>query len=229
VSRYRCISARKTEGHNARLACRALHASPSSYYEWRARHERGPSPRDLDEAHLVNEIMAIHHLDDSYGSPRLTNELAKRGFCANHKRVERLVSDYGLYATDARRKRVKTTIRDLWAPPLPDRVQRNFRVGAPGRRTCGDLTYIATAFIRSGSCAPSSHWLQDRWVAPAETTPWPSRSSPPSTPSSTTGAYGPRTNALASKSKSGSRTPTTVDAATRHSDRSRPLLLRCNT
>ena len=195
MSRYRCISARKTEGHNARLACRALHASPSSYYEWRARHERGP----------------------------------KRGFCANHQRVERLVSDYGLYATDARRKRVKTTIRDLWAPPLPDRVQRNFRVGAPGRRTCGDLTYIATAFIRRGSCAPSSHWLQDRWVAPAETTPWPSRSSPPSTPSSTTGAYGPRTNALASKSKSGSRTPTTVDAATRHSDRSRPLLLRCNT
>jgi transposase InsO family protein len=128
-----------------RLACRALRVSSSSYYEWRARHEPGPSSRDLDEAYLVNEIMAIHdHLDDSYGSPRLTNELAKRGFCANHQRVERLVSEYGLFATDARRKKVKTTIRDLWAPPLPDRGQRNLSVGAPGRRTCGDITYIAT-------------------------------------------------------------------------------------
>jgi len=63
LSRYRWISARKTEGHNARLACRALHASSSFYYEWRARHVRGPSPQDLDEAYLVNEIMAIH--DDS--------------------------------------------------------------------------------------------------------------------------------------------------------------------
>ena len=65
-----------------RLACRALRVSSSSYYEWRARHEPGPSSRDLDEAYLVNEIMAIHdHLDDSYGSPRLTHELRGRGFC----------------------------------------------------------------------------------------------------------------------------------------------------
>lgn len=62
--------------------------SSSGYYEWRHHHEQ-PSHRDLDEAYLVNEIHAIYdRLDDSYGSPRLTNELARRGFCANHKRVE---------------------------------------------------------------------------------------------------------------------------------------------
>ncbi len=42
----------------------------------------------------MNEIRHVHdHFDDSHGSPRLVNELATRGFCANHKRVERLVSD----------------------------------------------------------------------------------------------------------------------------------------
>jgi transposase InsO family protein len=103
------------------------------------------SERDLDEAYVVNEIHAIHdHLDDSYGSPRLTNELAARGLCANHKRVERLVRTYGLYATDARRKKMRTTVPDLWAAPLPDLVQRVFRVGEPGRRTCGVITYIRT-------------------------------------------------------------------------------------
>jgi putative transposase len=39
---------------------------------------------------------------------------------------------------------MRTTIPDLWAPPLPDLVQRNFSVGEPGRRTCGDITYIRT-------------------------------------------------------------------------------------
>jgi len=118
--------------------------STSGYYEWRGLHER-PSERDLDEAYLVNEIRQIHdHFDDSYGSPRLTNELTTRGFFANHKRVERLVRTYGLYATDARRKKMRTTIPDLWAPPLPDLVRRNFSVGEPGCRTCGDITYIRT-------------------------------------------------------------------------------------
>jgi len=121
-----------------------MQVSSSGYYEWRNHHER-PSERDLDEAYLVNEIHDIHdHLDDAYGSPRLTNELSKRGFCANHKRVERLVTTYALYATDARRKKVRTTIPDLWAPPLPDLVRRDFRVGEPGLRTCGDITYIRT-------------------------------------------------------------------------------------
>jgi transposase InsO family protein len=121
-----------------------MQVSTSDYYEWRGNHER-PSERDLDEAYLVNEIHAIHdHFDDSYGSPRLTNELAARGYYANHKRVERLVATYGLYATDARRRRVRTTVADLWAPPLPDLVRRDFSVGAPGLRTCGDITYIGT-------------------------------------------------------------------------------------
>src|ERR1035437_5118914 len=121
-----------------------MQVSSSGYYEWRGLHER-PSERDIIEAYLVNEIRDIHdHFDDSYGSPRLTNELAMRGFCANHKRVERLVATYGLYATDARRKKMRTTVPDLWAAPLSDLVQRNFSVGEPGRRTCGDITYIRT-------------------------------------------------------------------------------------
>ena len=121
-----------------------MQVSSSGYYEWRQHHER-PSERDFDEAYLVNEIHDIHdHFDDSYGSPRLTRELLNRGFFVNHKRVERLVAIYGLYAVDARRKKVRTTIPDLWAPPLPDRIRRDFSVGEPGKRTCGDITYIRT-------------------------------------------------------------------------------------
>ena len=40
-----------------------------------------------------------------YGSPRVTEVLARRGYCVNHKRVESLMAAYGLYACDGRRKR----------------------------------------------------------------------------------------------------------------------------
>ena len=128
MSKYRWITARKAEGFPARLCCHVLEVAPSSYYE----------------AYLVNEILSIHDtLDDSYGSPRLTHEL-RRTRCVNHKRVERVVAEHALYAKDARRRKVRTTIPDVSAPPMPDLIKRDFSVGEPGQRTCGDITYIPT-------------------------------------------------------------------------------------
>ena len=74
----------------------------------------------------------------------MTTELANRGLCANHKRVERLMAPHGIVAADGRRKKVRTTIPDVSAPPLPDLVKRDFSVGEPGLRTCGDITYVPT-------------------------------------------------------------------------------------
>jgi transposase InsO family protein len=144
VTKYRWIAARKAEGFPVRLCCRVTELAPSSYYDWHRVHGAGPTASELDEAYLVNEIMAIHDtLDDSYGSPRLTVEL-QRDRCVNHKRVERIVRHHGLYAKDARRKKCRTTIPDISAPPMADHVRRDFSVGEPGQRTCGDITYIAT-------------------------------------------------------------------------------------
>lgn len=142
--RYRFVSAMKAEGFPVRAACEVAEVSASAYYDWAIR-STGPSDAEWDEALLVNEMRRVHgELDDTYGSPRMTDELRDRGFCANHKRVERLMAEHGIYARDGRRKKVRTTIPDVSAPPLPDLVGRDFRVGEPGERTCGDITYIAT-------------------------------------------------------------------------------------
>ncbi len=144
MTRYRWITARKAEGFPVRLCCRVVKTAPSSYYEWHSVHGAGPTARELDEAYLVNAIMDIHDtLDDTYGSPRLTHEL-RHERTVNHKRVERIVREHGLYAKDARRRRCRTTIPDLSPPPMPDLVKRDFSVGEPGQRTCGDITYIPT-------------------------------------------------------------------------------------
>jgi transposase InsO family protein len=145
VSRYRWIDARKAEGFPAAAACRTAEVSSSAYYDWSAKVHTGPTEAEWDEAVLVNEMVDIHrHLDDTYGSPRMTAELRRRGFGVNHKRVERLQAEYGLYAKDGRRTKLRTTIPDVSAPPLADLLQRDFSVGEPGQRTCGDITYVAT-------------------------------------------------------------------------------------
>ena len=144
MSRYRHVSAMKAEGFPIEAACAAAEVSTSAYYDWLTRSAR-PSEAEWDEAHLVDEMLEIHTgLDDTYGSPRMTDELRRRGFDVNHKRVERLMAVHGIWAKDGRRRKVRTTISDLSAPPLPDLVRRDFSVGEPGQRTCGDITYIPT-------------------------------------------------------------------------------------
>ena len=145
MSRYRFVSAMKAEGFEVQAACEAAEVSTSSYYDWLAKVACGPSPAEWDEAVLVNEMHDVHRLlDDSYGSPRMTAELRRRGYCVNHKRTERLMAQNGLFARDGRRKKLRTTIPDVTAPPLADLVKRDFSVGAPGERACGDITYVAT-------------------------------------------------------------------------------------
>jgi putative transposase len=144
VSRYRHVSAMKAEGFSVEAACRAAEVSSSAFYAWVER-SKAPTEAEWDEALLVNEMIDIHeHLDDTYGSPRLTGELRRRGYDDNHKRIERLQAAHRLYAKDGRRRKVRTTIPDISAPPLPDLVGRDFAPGEPGERTCGDITYVPT-------------------------------------------------------------------------------------
>ena len=144
MSRYRHVSAMKAEGFPIAAACAAAEVSTSAYYDWLER-SAAPTEAERDEAIVVNEMWDIHHNhDDTYGSPRMTDELRRRGYDINHKRVERLQAANGIYAADGRRRKVRTTIPDITAPPLPDLVKRDFSVGEPGLRTCGDITYIPT-------------------------------------------------------------------------------------
>ncbi len=144
MSRYRHVSAMKAEGFPIQAACRAAQVSTSAYYDWKNNEANGPSKAELEEACVVAEMRAIHEeLDATYGSPRMTKELRRRGFCVNHKRVERLMARHGLVGVTPRRS-VRTTIRSELAPPLPDLIGGDFSPGEPNRRYCGDITYVPT-------------------------------------------------------------------------------------
>jgi putative transposase len=144
VSRYRHVATMKAEGFAVRAACRAAEVSPSSYYEWKEKEAAWPSVRAQEEAELVAEIHTIHaESDATYGSPRMTRALRRRGRHVNHKRVERLMRNNDIVAVTERRK-IRTTIPAEGAPPLPDLVERRFTPGAPDVAWCGDITYIPT-------------------------------------------------------------------------------------
>ena len=102
MSRYRCVDAQKAAGFPVVAACGAAGVSTSAYYAWAA----SPSPTNPEQARLLAEIRAIHtDSRGTYGSPRVTHELRRRGWRVNHKRVERLMADHGIVGHRPRRRR----------------------------------------------------------------------------------------------------------------------------
>jgi transposase InsO family protein len=126
------------------MACDVAGVSRQAFGDWRARQIVGPSPAEVAEADLVAEIRQVHTaFDGTYGEPRITNELARRGQRVNHKRVERLMRLHGIVGVHKPTK-VRTTIAAENMAPLPDLIGRRFAPGAPDVAWVGDITYIPT-------------------------------------------------------------------------------------
>jgi putative transposase len=143
VMRYRCVAARKAEGFNVTDACDAAEVSRSAFYTWLEKGE-GPTVRDWDEALLINQIHDLHaDSDGTYGEPRMTVELADKGWVHNRKRTARLMRQEGLQGHRPRRRR-SLTKADEDAPVIPDLVGRAFQPELLDTVWCGDLTYIRT-------------------------------------------------------------------------------------
>jgi putative transposase len=144
MSRYRCVDAQKAAGFPVVAACDAAAATRSAYYAWAASATQGPSQHERDEARLVAEIRRIHaRSHGTYGAPRVHAELHRRGWTANHKRVERLMRLHGIVGYRPRRRR-SLTKPDAGAAPAPDLLGRLFDPDQPDVAWCGDVTYIPT-------------------------------------------------------------------------------------
>ena len=144
MTRYRWVAARKAEGFPITAACKLADVSRQAFHDWQAKLAAGPTPSERAEATLVGRIRSIHEdFDGTYGEPRITTELARRGWATNHKRVERLMRLHGIVGVHKPAK-VRTTIPAEDAPPLPDLIDRGFAPGRPDVAWVGDITYIPT-------------------------------------------------------------------------------------
>ena len=113
----------------------------SGYYAWLM---RAPSKRAREDAILSDRIRDIHlRSRNTYGAPRVHEELRDEGVRVGRKRVARLMRAAGLQGV-SRRKRVRTTVRKPGEPPAPDLVDRDFTADRPDQLWVADITYIRT-------------------------------------------------------------------------------------
>ena len=135
------MMSRCEEVYAVRMMCRLLKVSPSGYYDWR---DRPASRRDQANACLLEQICAIHAQSDGvYGSPKVWEELVKRGAHCSENRVARLMRGERLQGIPAVRH-----WRGRKSGERPARVTnhlaRDFAATEPNTKWVTDITYIRT-------------------------------------------------------------------------------------
>lgn len=122
-----------------------MNASESGYYKWLYRLTSPPSRKELEDIDLAHEILDIfRHSRGSYGSRKVTRLLNKnRKARVNHKRVERLMNEYGLFSRTCKRYRCTTDSNHNEA--IADNLlERDFSVNAPNEKMVSDTTVVST-------------------------------------------------------------------------------------
>jgi len=136
------IEAEEVAAHSVKHCCELLEVSRAAYYE---RNKDALSAREVADAELTEKIIAVHtESKGTYGSPRVHQELVKRGVPCGRRRVRRLMRRAGLEGRCTKRWR-KTPVPDPAAERARDLVQRHFGPCTElDRRHVGDITYIMT-------------------------------------------------------------------------------------
>jgi len=130
--------------HPVRVLCQTLAVSPSGYYGWQQRRAC-PGPRALENQTLAKEINAIHvQSRETYGSPRIVQELRKQGRRHGRNRIARLMKQENLCGRQPGRYRVQTTDSKHDEPIAPNRLAQAPQATAPNQLWVADITYIET-------------------------------------------------------------------------------------
>jgi transposase InsO family protein len=125
------------------LMCDVLEVSRAGYYDWR--------DRPASQTALRHQQLAVQAKDafiesrQTYGSPRITLELADRGFRASRNTIAKIMRQEGLVARTPRRFIPRTTDSSHLHPIAENHLDRQF---APGNEApaawVSDITYVPT-------------------------------------------------------------------------------------
>ena len=124
--------------------CRVLGVARGGYYAWRDASAR-PSPRRKRREEIVAKIRGIHEASDATcGSPRVHDELVRRGVKINRKTVERYMEQHDISPVLARKFVPQTTDSEYDHPVADNLLDRQFTADAPNRKWVTDITYVWT-------------------------------------------------------------------------------------
>ena len=133
---------RHQQAHSVELMARLLGVSRSGYYAWNCRLECEHSVMD---GRLEEQIRVIQkECDHRYGSPRVTEELRRRGYRVGENRVARLMREHRLGRRAKKRYR-STTDSHHSHEVAENLLRREFRVPGPNMVWASDMSYVATS------------------------------------------------------------------------------------
>lgn len=122
--------------------CRALKVSRSGFYAWL---NNKPSARAIHNAELTEQIKMIHQQSkQTYGSPRITQELKSFKIAVSRPRVARLMRKANVRSVVRKKFRV-TTLSDHSYPVVENKLNRDFKVSRTSEVWVSDISYIKTA------------------------------------------------------------------------------------
>jgi len=137
--RYAVIHRYRSQ-YSVRMMCRVLGVSRSGYYDW---VDRPVSIRTQRHRALTEKIRHFHQVSrETYGSPRIREDLLGSGEQLGENTVALLMQRAGIVPKTVRKFRVTTDSRKT--VPAPNRLERQFTAAQPNQRWVSDITFIPT-------------------------------------------------------------------------------------
>jgi len=121
--------------------CRIMDVTPRGYRAWRS---RPASRRQREDLVLLAHIREQHRLSlNSYGRPRMTEELKELGLDVGHRRVGRLMRQNGISVVRTHKYKVTTDSNHKFNI-APNLLNRNFLADRRNQKWVVDISYIWT-------------------------------------------------------------------------------------
>jgi len=132
--------------YKVRKLCRLLGVTYQAYYKWLDRkHSPTEKEKRDEEAKLLQRIIEIFEESrQTYGCPRIFDQLRKEGYTCGKNKVEKLMRENNIRPR-TKRKFKATTDSNHKLPIAPNVLDRDFTAEEPDEVWVTDITYIPTA------------------------------------------------------------------------------------
>ncbi|MFF3926684.1 IS3 family transposase, partial [Paenibacillus lactis] len=138
--KYRFIHEHRSE-YRLEKMCRIMEVSRSGYYKWLGRPE---SERERQHKEWTEQVKEVYDTSRQlYGSPKVTQQLKKKGVSISERTVTRIMKENGIRSKTV--KKYKATTNSKHTLPVQENVlNREFTASKPNEKWVTDITYVST-------------------------------------------------------------------------------------
>ena len=128
--------------HGIQMLCELLEVSRSGYYRWEV---AAPTARTKQDEELADHIVQAHaESRQTYGAPRVVEELQRRGVRTSKRRCARIMAEHGIHGKKKHRRRPRTTDSRHEHAAAPNLLRELPKPNDANQAWMTDITYLDT-------------------------------------------------------------------------------------